>query len=125
MAVPFSAIPGPSAAKYTALKTRQENKEYVRHWNTPLMSTFPERPGYCCYATWCSCCASWQLRKQALHGDMSRYICCNGFCPCSGRMGEQSAPECCLCLEVVLCFAASVASTRWMIQDELRLQTTK
>mmetsp|Transcript_19428 Transcript_19428/g.54306 ORF Transcript_19428/g.54306 Transcript_19428/m.54306 type:complete len:271 (-) Transcript_19428:1711-2523(-) len=119
------AFPGPSNAKYTALKSRAENKEYVRHWITPLMSTFPTRPGYCCYATWCCYCASWQLRKQALHGDMSRYICCNGLCPCSGRMGEQSAPGCCLCLEVVLCFAQSVASTRWMIQDELRLQTTK
>jgi hypothetical protein len=29
-----------------------------------------------------------------------RYICCNGACPCSGRMGESSNPELCLCLEV-------------------------
>ena len=28
-------------------------------------------------------------------------------------------------MQVVLCFPNSVASTRWMIQDELRLQTTK
>jgi len=41
--------------------------------------------GYCCFAMWCSYCASWSLRKQALHGDMSRYICCNGACPCSGK----------------------------------------
>lgn len=110
-------------------------------------------------------CASYELRKQALHGDMRRcvghallclqthstgacaasavcvkrsvfnvvrpslfittvpcvlvarrYICCNGGCPCSGRMGESSSPECCLCLEVWCCFAQSVASTRFMIQ---------
>jgi hypothetical protein len=27
--------------------------------------------------------------------------------------------------QVFFCFAQSVASTRWMIQDELRLETTK
>ena len=32
--------------------------------------------------------------------SFARYICCNGMCPCSGRMGESKAPECCLCLEV-------------------------
>eukprot|EP00879_Flechtneria_rotunda_P013268 GHRR01013855.1.p1 GENE.GHRR01013855.1~~GHRR01013855.1.p1 ORF type:complete len:212 (+),score=45.40 GHRR01013855.1:436-1071(+) len=73
----------------------------------------------------CSYCASYSLRKQALYGDMSRYICCNGNWPCSGRCGEQSSPECCLCMEVFFCFAQSVASTRWMIQDELRIQTTE
>ncbi|GFH18589.1 uncharacterized protein HaLaN_15419, partial [Haematococcus lacustris] len=52
------------------------------------------------------------------------YICCNGACPCSGRMGESSNPECCLCMEVMCCFAQSVASTRFMIMDELRLETT-
>ena len=29
-----------------------------------------------------------------------RYICCNGDCPCSGRLGEQSCPEFCLAVEV-------------------------
>jgi hypothetical protein len=54
-----------------------------------------------------------------------RYICCNGTCPCSGRCGEQNAPEFCLAMEVCCCFAQSVAATRWAIQDELRLQTTQ
>lgn len=54
-----------------------------------------------------------------------RYICCNGTCPCSGRCGEQNAPEFCLAMEVCCCFAQSVAATRWGIQDELRLQTTQ
>lgn len=39
----------------------------------------------------------------ALHDGLPRahrYVCCNGNCPCSGRCGEQSNPECCLVLEV-------------------------
>lgn len=56
---------------------------------------------------------------------LHRYICCNGTCPCSGRLGEQRSPEFCLCMEVTCCFAQSVASTRWLIQDELRIQTTQ
>lgn len=56
---------------------------------------------------------------------LCRYVCCNGAFPCSGRCGEQSCPEYCLCLEVCCCFAQSVATTRWMIQDELRVSTTK
>ncbi len=56
---------------------------------------------------------------------MSRYICCNGDCPCSGRMGEQNCPEFCLVMEVCFCFAQSVASTRWLLQDEMRIANTK
>nr|XP_016485456.1 PREDICTED: leucine-rich repeat extensin-like protein 6 isoform X2 [Nicotiana tabacum] len=56
---------------------------------------------------------------------MSRYTCCGGYMPCSGRCGESHCPELCLCTEVFLCFANSVASTRFMLQDEFNLQTTK
>lgn len=70
-------------------------------------------------------CASYNLRQRALYNDMSRYICCNGDCPCSGRMGEQSCPEFCLVMEVCCCFAQSVASTRWLLQDEMRIANTK
>ena len=45
-------------------------------------------------------CASYQLRKQALYNDMTRYTCCNGAFPCSGRCGEQKCPQFCLCVEV-------------------------
>ncbi|KAG2428689.1 hypothetical protein HXX76_011394 [Chlamydomonas incerta] len=89
------------------------------------MQTCTKRPGYCCFSLWCGYCASYGLRKQALHGDMSRYLCCNGMCPCSGRMGERKCPEFCLCMEVACCFAQSVATTRWMIQDELQVETTQ
>eukprot|EP00898_Chlorokybus_atmophyticus_P002106 jgi/Chlat1/2897/Chrsp2S04660 len=107
--------------RYAQLDAR---KAYRNVWRTPLNRACCEAPGYCLFAGVCSYCASYSLRKRALYGDMSRYVCCGGYCPCSGRMGEQSCPEFCLCLEVFVCFAQSVASTRFMIQDELRVQTT-
>jgi hypothetical protein len=36
--------------------------------------------------------------------------------------GEGAAPEVCLALEASLCFPTSVAVTRFMLQDELRLR---
>eukprot|EP00195_Chlamydomonas_chlamydogama_P008863 CAMPEP_0202900824 /NCGR_PEP_ID=MMETSP1392-20130828/12054_1 /ASSEMBLY_ACC=CAM_ASM_000868 /TAXON_ID=225041 /ORGANISM="Chlamydomonas chlamydogama, Strain SAG 11-48b" /LENGTH=295 /DNA_ID=CAMNT_0049587273 /DNA_START=146 /DNA_END=1033 /DNA_ORIENTATION=- len=111
--------------KIQAMQSRQDANVYIRQWKVGLMKTCPASPGFCCYAMCCGQCASYGLRKQALHGDMTRYLCCNGSCPCSGRMGEKSCPEFCLCLEVCCCFANSVAVTRWMIQDELRIVTSK
>jgi hypothetical protein len=42
-----------------------------------------------------------------------------GAFPCSGRCGEQRAPELCLALETACCFPSSVAVTRFMVQDEM------
>jgi len=100
-------------------------KAYKKTWETDLMGTAGASPGYWCYSMWCSWCASYQLRQRALYGDMNRYICCGGYLPCSGRCGESKCPSCCLCMEVVCCFPQSVASTRWMLQDEMHLQNTK
>lgn len=105
------------------MATNRQN--YARVWQLELMKTCTTKPGFCCYAGFCPYCASYQLRQQALYGDMTRYICCAGYCPCSGRMGEQKCPEFCLGLETVCCFGQSVASTRWLIQDELQIQTTQ
>ncbi|XP_017632843.1 uncharacterized protein LOC108475391 [Gossypium arboreum] len=58
-------------------------------------------------------CISYSLRKQALHGDMTRYVCCAGYICCS------------LCLEVACCFSSSVLSTRYLLQDEYDIKTTK
>jgi hypothetical protein len=112
-----------SEAKYAKMELR--GQQYTRHWKTDLKGATCSSPGFCCVAAFCSCCVSYHLRKRQLRGDMSRYICCNGDWPCSGRCGEQSAPEMCLCLEVSCCFAQSVASTRWAIQDEMHLQNTQ
>jgi len=109
--------------RYAACEVRQQH--YVKHWDTDLKSAMGRAPGYCCFTLWCSWCASYQLRKRVLYGDMSRYLCCGGMMPCSGRCGESNCPEFCLAVEVCCCFAQSVASTRWMIQDEQHLQNTQ
>ncbi|KAG7674836.1 hypothetical protein Ndes2526B_g07676 [Nannochloris sp. 'desiccata'] len=109
--------------KTAACEVRQEH--YRKLWETDLLHATGAAPGYCCFSMWCTCCASYQLRKRALHGDMTRYLCCGGYLPCSGRCGEAKCPEFCLGVETVCCFAQSVASTRWMIQDEMQLQNTK
>ena len=108
---------------YAATEVRAQH--YHKHWETDLLHATGYAPGFCCYALWCSCCASYSLRKRALYGDMSRYLCCGGYLPCSGRCGESKCPEFCLCMETFLCFSQSVASTRWMIQDQMTLQNTK
>lgn len=110
--------------KYAQMEQRG-TAVYSNTWHTDLSSACPSAPCYCCFATWCSWCASYQLRRRALYGDMSRYLCCNGDWPCSGRCGEQKCPSTCLCMEVICCFPQSVASTRWMLQDEMRIHNTK
>ena len=100
-------------------------QNYRNLWHTNLMSTMGNDPGYCCLAALCAPCVSYMLRKRALYDDMSRYTCCGGYMPCSGRCGESKCPELCLCTEVFLCFGNSVASTRFMLQDEFNIQTTK
>ncbi|PPD77429.1 hypothetical protein GOBAR_DD25642 [Gossypium barbadense] len=107
------------------LEKMQLRQNYRNLWHTDLITTIHRHPLYCCFALWCGPCASYMLRKRALYGDMSRYTCCAGYMPCSGRCGESKCPEFCLCTEVFLCFGNSVASTRFLLQDEFNIQTTK
>lgn len=104
------------------MKGRQS---YRNVWHTDLMSTMAADTPYCCFALFCGPCASYKLRKRALYDDMSRYTCCGGYMPCSGKCCERKCPTCCLCAEVFFCFGNSVASTRFMLQDEFNIQTTK
>ncbi|XP_022773196.1 uncharacterized protein LOC111315605 [Durio zibethinus] len=104
------------------MKLRQN---YRNLWHTDLMRTIQHDPPYCCFAFCCGPCASYMLRKRALYNDMSRYTCCAGYMPCSGRCGESKCPELCLFTEVFLCFGNSVASTRFLLQDEFNIQTTQ
>lgn len=108
--------------KYQQFEVRKTG--YGQTWNTELKTACCADPGYCLLAACCPNCISYLLRKQLIYNDMTRYVCCNGDCPCSGRMGEQSCPEVCLCLEVFVCFTQSVASTRWAIQDQQRISNT-
>jgi hypothetical protein len=45
--------------------------------------------------------------------------------PCSGKFKESECPELCLGLEVTCCFANSVVSTRYLIQDTMIVQNTE
>lgn len=103
----------------------QARQSYRNHWHTDLMKATFADPLYCCFSMCCAPCASYLLRKRALYNDMSRYTCCGGYMPCSGRCGESHCPELCLCTEVFCCFANSVASTRFILQDEFNIQTTQ
>eukprot|EP00892_Ulva_mutabilis_P006315 jgi/Ulvmu1/4055/UM019_0032.1 len=114
-----------SAVSKAKLEKCQTREGFANNWIVPLTGTCSHRPGFFCYAMFCCYCASYTNRKDFLRGDMTRYQCCNGHWPCSGRMKEQSCPEFCLCMEVYCCFAQSVASTRWGIQDQLHIRNTK
>ncbi|KAF3525646.1 hypothetical protein F2Q69_00048700 [Brassica cretica] len=88
----------------------------VCFWFTPKSVVYSDCSGPC---------VSYLLRKRALYNDMSRYTCCGGYMPCSGRCGESKCPQLCLATEVFLCFGNSVASTRFMLQDEFNIHTTQ
>ncbi|KAK9910355.1 hypothetical protein M0R45_034321 [Rubus argutus] len=106
------------------LQKMQVRQAYRNLWHSDLMGTMTADPSYCCFACFCPQCASYMLRKRALYNDMSRYRCCAGYMPCSGKFGEKHCPAFCLCCEVWCCFSSSVSSTRFLIQDEFNIQTT-
>ncbi|XP_065864204.1 uncharacterized protein [Euphorbia lathyris] len=103
----------------------QLRQSYRNLWHTDLLSTIGADTPFCCFSLICGPCASYMMRKRALYDDMSRYVCCAGYVPCSGKCGERNCPEVCLCTEVFCCFANSVASTRFLLQDEFNIQTTQ
>ncbi|BBN10033.1 hypothetical protein MPTK1_5g00340 [Marchantia polymorpha subsp. ruderalis] len=103
----------------------EARKDLPNVWHSPLMYTLCDSPLYCCYSVLCPYCAAYQLRGRALHGDWSRFTCCQGSMPCSGSCGESKCPKFCAVTEVCCCFTLSVATTRFMLQDELRIQNTK
>ncbi|KAL8253792.1 hypothetical protein R6Q59_032013 [Mikania micrantha] len=120
-----------TAAKDKVHKMKHR-KSYRNVWHTDLKNTLSaDTPFVCVFSLMiitanCSGpCASYKLRKRALYDDMSRYTCCGGYMPCSGKCGERKCPHFCLCTEVFFCFGNSVASTRFILQDEFNIQTTK
>ncbi|KAK3283687.1 hypothetical protein CYMTET_8624 [Cymbomonas tetramitiformis] len=117
-----------SQEKSKRYKDIEIRKSYSIKWNTDLTRACCADPLYCLFAIGpccCSQCSSYWLRKRALYDDMNRYVCCQGMCPCSGKMGERNCPEACLGLEVICCFAQSVAATRMTIQDERLIENTQ
>ncbi|KAK8630960.1 hypothetical protein V6N13_079729 [Hibiscus sabdariffa] len=100
-------------------------KGYLNVWRTTLTGAVKSDCAFCLLSAVCSQCVSFGLRKQALHNEMSRYVCCAGYMPCSGKCQEDKCPTFCLCLEVFCCLSNSVASTRFLLQDEYDIQTTQ
>ncbi|KQJ97589.1 uncharacterized protein LOC100822657 [Brachypodium distachyon] len=113
------------AASQAYMDKAQLRQSYRNVWHTDLTSAIQADFPYCCLSLWCGPCISYMLRRRALYNDMSRYVCCAGYMPCSGRCGESKCPELCLATEVFLCFGSSVASTRFLLQDEFNIQTTQ
>ncbi|XP_056686826.1 uncharacterized protein [Spinacia oleracea] len=107
------------------LQKMEVRQNFRNMWHTDLLRTIQADTPYCCLSLFCAPCVSYMLRKRALYNDMTRYVCCAGYMPCSGRCGESKCPEFCLATEVFLCFGNSVASTRFMLQDEYNIQTTQ
>ncbi|KAL0688149.1 hypothetical protein Bca4012_087826 [Brassica carinata] len=50
----------------------QERQNFRNVWHTDLTHSIQGDTPYCCFALWCSPCASYLLRKRALYNDMSR-----------------------------------------------------
>ncbi|CAD6201694.1 unnamed protein product [Miscanthus lutarioriparius] len=113
------------ASSQANLDKMQLRQSYRNVWHTDMTNAIKADFPYCCLALWCGPCVSYMLRKRALYNDMSRYVCCAGYMPCSGKCGESRCPEFCLATEVCLCFGNSVASTRFLLQDEFNIQTTQ
>eukprot|EP00301_Raphidiophrys_heterophryoidea_P015195 c23735_g1_i1.p1 GENE.c23735_g1_i1~~c23735_g1_i1.p1 ORF type:complete len:225 (+),score=25.52 c23735_g1_i1:40-714(+) len=95
-------------------------------FKTSLCDAPCKNPGCCIIAFCCPPCAVYTMRQRALKGDMSRYICCQGYvggcCCCKpGQMGERSCPEFCLCLEVCCCLGLSMSATRSLVMDERQI----
>jgi len=83
-------------------------------------------PAFCCYAMFCAQCAAYSQRKLQMGPAWpAQYTCCNGGSCVSGRCGEQSNPEMCLCCEVFCCFPSAMVTTRFMIQDEQRVMNSQ
>eukprot|EP00249_Psilotum_nudum_P010483 c22565_g2_i2 orf=1-702(-) len=112
-------------AKAEAIERMRSRQGYRNLWHTDLQHSIIADFPYFCFSLWCPPCSSYLLRKRALYDDMSRYVCCGGYMPCSGSCGERNCPEFCLCTEVWCCFPNSVQSTRFMLQDEFNIQTTR
>ncbi|AQL06226.1 hypothetical protein Zm00014a_037967 [Zea mays] len=107
------------------LEKMELRQSYRNVWHTDLTNAVAADLPWCCLSLWCGPCVSYMLRRRALYNDMSRYVCCAGYMPCSGKCGESQCPEVCLATEVFCCFGNSVASTRFLLQDEFNIQTTQ
>ena len=76
----------------------------------------------CCCTYLLPCCAAYYTRHRVLDGDMSRYVCCQGyfdnFCFRSGSTcREKDCPHFCLGCESLCCVGPSMSSSRIFVSD--------
>ena len=90
---------------------------YGKHWDVDMWKAPCKDPLCCLASVFCPPCTAYWIRRRVLYNDLRGYLCCGGYCPCSGRMCESSCPWLCLAVEVTLCYPQSVFVTRFMIQD--------
>lgn len=57
-------------------------------WQTPMLWTPCKLPFKCCAYTLCAPCGQWQMRRQLLDGDMSKYKLWQGYHDGPHCMGE-------------------------------------
>lgn len=90
-----------------------------------MEAMWKNQPTCCCTYLFPPCSAAY-LRYVALDRDMNRYSCCQGYmdnvCFKSGKCGEKSCPEFCLCVEVFMCLGPSISSTRMMVMDQYEIK---
>lgn len=100
----------------------------------PHQLTAPFHDG-CTSMCWCfgqcfpyTCgCTQYLLRRKVLDGDMSRYVCCQGYVRTCGfgpnMVGEQNCPDFCLCVEACFCNGCAVSASRMYIMDKYDLSS--
>jgi len=143
MAPEYKAYPGDCCYFEDCGINAKDRWEYVkddirvRHlyseipWKRWLMSCST----WACCTPFCACvfCCACKQRKEALHGDLTRYRCCQDrycqgeryACSCIDRGLEkcESNPQLGLCCEVVCCTYCAVYSTREHVWDEKGMVT--
>ncbi|VAH05810.1 unnamed protein product [Triticum turgidum subsp. durum] len=124
-------------------------RSYRNVWHTDLTNAIQADFPYCCLSLWCGPCVSYMLRRRALYHDMSSSLFFSLANPCVsvGVPDMCAAPGTCHAaagaaranaqnyasqqssdqpdFQAFLCFGSSVASTRFLLQDEFNIQTTQ
>jgi len=80
-----------------------------------------------CCLTYCfPCCSAYYTRYKALDGDLTRYVCCQGYSDCmcfkAGQCYEQSCPAFCLGVESCCCVGPGMSSSREFVMDQYSLR---
>jgi hypothetical protein len=80
-----------------------------------------------CLCTYlCAPCSAILLRHRLLDGDMSKYLCCQGYfdskCFRAGCLGESNCPRLCLVTEAFCCLGPSVSASRMAVMDQYSLK---